>query len=76
MKERDFISNVDVVSDDDNDVLSHSDDDEIQVAGNSETSAFENTSGNLETSFITQTPFQPKPKKLKKTNSLKPPETA
>jgi len=63
MKERDSISNIDEVSDDD-DVLFHSEEEEIQVGGNNETSiAFENSTQNLETSFSTQTPVQPRQKK-------------
>jgi len=75
MKERDSISNIDVVTDDDDEVLSHSDDEEIQVEGENSVS-FENNIQNAETSFNTPAPVQPRQKKLKKTNSLKPPETA
>jgi len=62
IKERDSISNIDVVTDDDDDVLSHSDDD--------------NDIQNVETSFNTSALIQPRQKKIKKTNSLKPPVTA
>lgn len=75
MKERDSISNIDVVTDDEDDVLSHSDDEEIQVGGENSVS-FENAVQNVETSFSTPAPVQPRQKKFKKTSSLKPPETA
>ncbi|XP_008187410.1 uncharacterized protein LOC103310547 [Acyrthosiphon pisum] len=75
MKERDSISNIDVVTDDEDDVLSHSDDEEIQVGGENSVS-FENAVQNVETSFSTPAPVQPRQKKCKKTSSLKPPETA
>jgi len=76
IKERDSISNIDVVTDDDDGVLSHSDDDsDIQVGGENSVS-FENYIQNVETSFNTSALIQPRQKKIKKTNSLKPPETA
>lgn len=76
IKERDSISNIDVVTDDDDGVLSHSDDDnDIQVGGENSVS-FENDIQNVETSFNTSALIQPRQKKIKKTNSLKPPETA
>lgn len=72
--ERDSISNMDAVTDDDDNVLSHSDDEEILVGG--ETSVvFENCIENEETLFNTPSPVQPRQKKCLKTHSLKPPET-
>lgn len=73
IKERDSISNIDVVTDDDDGVLSHSDDDnDIQVRGENSVS-FENDVQNVETSFNTSALIEPRQKKIKKTNSLKPP---
>jgi len=63
LKERDPISNIDVVTDDDDKVLSHSDDGEIQVEGEHFVS-FENTIQNAETSFNTPFPVQPRQKKI------------
>lgn len=59
MKERDSISNIDVVTDDNDDVLSQSDNEEIQMGGENSVS-FENSSQNVETSNSTPTLVQPR----------------
>jgi len=63
MKEKDSISNIDVVTDDDDNVPSHSDDEDIQVEGENSVS-FENDIQNVETSFNTPAVVQPRQKKF------------
>lgn len=63
IKERDSISNIDVVTDDDDGVLSHSDDNDIQVGGENSVS-FKNDIKKVETSFNTPALIQPRQKKI------------
>lgn len=55
MKEKTSVSNIDAVTDDDDNVLSHSDDEEIQVGGEISV-AFENSIQNIETPSSTPSP--------------------